>query len=167
MGVRVPSWANTLFYIKKIMTLLQKIQDDWKEAMKNKDEIKKLILNFILAQVKNKKIELQKDLEDTDIVALIKKEIKQIGETIGFLEKADKQEELAIEKQKKLLLEFYLPATLSLEQTTEIINWLITELWITDIAKQRWMIMKEIMAKYKWEIDGSMVNEVINSKLAG
>lgn len=104
------------------MTLLQKIQDDRKEAMKNKDEIKKLILNFFLAQVKNKKIELQKDLEDADIVALIKKEIKQIGETIGFLEKADKQEELEIEKQKKLLLEFYLPATLSLEQTTEIIN---------------------------------------------
>lgn len=149
------------------MTLLEKIQADWKEAMKNKDEVKKIILNFILAQVKNKKIELQKEPEEADIIALIKKEIKQIGETIGFLEKADKQEELEIEQQKKSLLEFYLPATLSLEKTAEIIDGIITELWITELAKQRWMVMKEIMARYKWEIDGSLVNEVINSKLAG
>ena len=64
------------------MNLLERITYDYKEAMKQKDEIKKLVLNLILAKIKNKKIELQKDLEDIDIVAIIKKEVKEILETI-------------------------------------------------------------------------------------
>jgi uncharacterized protein YqeY len=50
--------------------------------MLSKEEPKKTVLNTIIARVKNKKIELQKDLEDTDIVQLIKKEIKEIAETM-------------------------------------------------------------------------------------
>jgi hypothetical protein len=42
---------------------------------------------------------------------------------------------------------------------------LISELGITDLAKQRWLIMKEIKAKYGEEVDGSIANDVINSML--
>jgi uncharacterized protein YqeY len=72
------------------MTLLERLTNDYKEAMKARDGVKKSVLNFVLAQVKNKKIEIQKELEDIDIIGLIKKEIKMIMETIGFLEKSDK-----------------------------------------------------------------------------
>jgi len=147
------------------MSLLEQILADYKQAMLSKEEPKKTVLNTIIARVKNKKIELQKDLEDADIVQLIKKEIKEIAETMWFLEKANRLEDFEIEKQKKLLLEFYLPMTMSAEQTKDLINSLITELNITDLAKQRWILMKELMAKYKWQIDWSLVNEVINSML--
>jgi hypothetical protein len=60
------------------MSLLEQIQKDYIEAMKAKDTIKKSALNYILAQIKNKKIELQKELEDVDIVKILKKEIKAI-----------------------------------------------------------------------------------------
>ena len=55
---------------------------DYKEAMKEKNETKKTVLNLILAKIKNKKIELQKDLEDMDILAILKKEVKEILETM-------------------------------------------------------------------------------------
>jgi hypothetical protein len=64
------------------MTLLERITNDYKEAMKARDTVKKSVLNFVLAQAKNKKIEIQKELEDIDIIGLIKKEIKMILETI-------------------------------------------------------------------------------------
>jgi uncharacterized protein YqeY len=64
------------------MSLLEQILADYKQAMLSKEEPKKTVLNTIIARVKNKKIELQKDLEDTDIVQLIKKEIKEIAETM-------------------------------------------------------------------------------------
>lgn len=134
--------------------------------MRDKQELKKTVLNFLLAQIKYKKIELQKEIEDADIVPLIKKEIKQIAEAIWFLEKANKTEELEVERQKQALLEFYLPATMSAEQTETLIDWLITELGITDLAKQRWMVMKELMARHKSEIEPSLVNDIINKKLA-
>jgi hypothetical protein len=64
------------------MTLLERLTLDYKGAMKARDDVKKSVLNFVLAQIKNKKIEIQKDLEDIDIIGLIKKEIKMILETI-------------------------------------------------------------------------------------
>ncbi len=147
------------------MGLLEQIQKDYIEAMKAKDTVKKSALNYILAQIKNKKIELQKELEDIDIIKILKKEIKAIWETIWFLEQTDKKEELEEEKAKKLLLEFYLPQCKSKEETQTIIEWLISELGITELAKQRWQIMKEIKARYGEEVDWSIANWVINSML--
>jgi hypothetical protein len=105
--------------------------------MKAKNETKKTVLNLVIAKIKNKKIELQKDLEDADIIGIIKKEVKEILETIGFLEKANKLEDVEIERQKKLLLEFYVPATMTKEQTTDIVKKLMSEHNITDLRTQR------------------------------
>ncbi len=147
------------------MSLLDTIQKDYIQAMKDKNINKKSALNYILAQIKNKKIELKKELEDVDIIKILKKEIKAIWETIWFLEKTDKKEELEWEKEKKLLLEFYLPQCKSIEETKSIIEWLISELGITELAKQRWQVMKEIKARYWEEVDWSIANDVINSML--
>jgi uncharacterized protein YqeY len=150
------------------MSLLEQLTDDYKQAMKNKEEIKKLTLNYVLAQAKNKKIELQHDLTDDEIIALIKKEIKAINESLSFLEKAGNKAETIIEEnEKKAVLEAYLPATLSLEQTETLISSLIEKLDITDLKTQRGLLMKEIMAHHKSEIDGAVVNEIINTKISG
>ncbi|MBO4517241.1 GatB/YqeY domain-containing protein [bacterium] len=50
--------------------------------MKERNEVKKSALNYIIAQIKNKRIELQKELEDVDVIKILKKEIKAICETI-------------------------------------------------------------------------------------
>jgi len=147
------------------MVLLEKITEDYKQAMKDHEEVRKLALNYLLAQIKNKKIELRADLTDDDIISVIKKEIKSLNETLLFLEKANKSEEIVIENQKKRILESYLPAMLSKEQTESLINETITKLWITDLKTQRWMLMKELMWEHKSELDWSVVNDIINSKL--
>jgi len=144
------------------MTLLERLTNDYKEAMKVKDEIKKIVLNLVLAKIKNKKIELQKDLDDVDIITILKKEVKEISETLWFLEKANKSEDVEIEKQKKSFLEFYLPATMTKEQIVELIKKFIIDHNITDLRTQRGLLMKELMANHKSDIDGAMVNEVIN-----
>jgi len=135
------------------MLLLERLTYDYKEALKQRNEVKKSVLNFVLAKIKNKKIELQKDLEDADIIGILKKEVKEILETIGFLEKANKPDELEIERQKKLLLEFYLPATMNKEQTAELIDKFITDQNITDLKTQRGLLMKDLMANYKGQVD--------------
>ena len=147
------------------MTLLEKITEDYKQAMKNHEEVKKLALNYLLAQIKNKKIELRADPTDDDVIAVIKKEIKSLNETLLFLEKANKTDEISIETQKKEILESYLPAMLSREQTETLIDETIAKLWITDLKTQRWLLMKELMANHKSELDGALVNDIINSRL--
>lgn len=149
------------------MNLQERLFADYVQAMKEKDINKKNILNYVIAQIKNKKIEIQKDLEDLDVVKILKKEIKALWEAIWFLEKTNKTDELAEEKAKKILLEFYLPQTKSKEETKQIILWLIDELGITELAKQRWQIMWAIKSKYGEEIEWSVANDVINEMLIG
>jgi len=147
------------------MTLLEQITEDYKQAMKNHEEVKKLALNYLLAQIKNKKIELRADPTDDDVIAVIKKEIKSLNETLLFLEKANKTDEIAIETQKKEILQSYLPAMLSREQTESLIDETIAKLWITDLKTQRGLLMKELMAWHKSELDWAIVNDIINSRL--
>ena len=148
------------------MTLLERLTNDYKEAMKARDDVKKSVLNFVLAQAKNKKIDTQKDLEDADVMSLLKKEIKAITETVWFLEKAGKTEDIIIEQQKKAILEAYLPATMNREQTTELIKKLMAEHNIVDLKTQRGLLMKELMANHKSDIDAGLVNEIINEMVS-
>lgn len=148
------------------MTLLEKLTADYKESMKNKEETRKLILNYVLAQIKQKKIDMQQELSDDDIITLIRKEIKALCETISFLEKGNNQEELAIETEKKNILEQYLPQMLSREETWALLEKMVKELWITDLKTQRGMIMKAVKEQYKSVVDGAILNDLINEKLS-
>ena len=79
--------------------LQDKISADWKEAFKARQDIKKNALNYMIAQIKNKQIEAQKELQDDEVIALIKKEIKGRQESIEFLKKANKLEEVTVEEE--------------------------------------------------------------------
>lgn len=145
--------------------LYEKLTEDYKIAMKEKQETKKSALNFVLAQIKNKKIELQRDPNDDEVIVLLKKEVKSLNEALSFLEKADKPAELAEEQEKKAILESYLPAMLDKEATKKLIESLVSELQIADLKTGRGLLMKELMAKHKSELDGSLVNQIINEIL--
>ncbi len=145
--------------------LYEKILEDYKISMKEKQEVKKAALNYVLAQIKNKKIELQRDPNDDEIIAILKKEVKALNEAIGFLEKANKPEELAEEQEKKSIIESYLPQMLNREQTEKLIKEIIDKQGITDLKTGRWLLMKELMASHRSELDWSLVNEIINSML--
>jgi gatB/yqey domain protein len=145
--------------------MFEKIQNDYIQAMKNKETLKKSALNYLVAQIKNKKIELQRDPNDEEIISVIKKEVKSLNEAISFLEKANKPEELQEEKEKKLILENYLPATLNEEQTKSLIEAAIRNLNITDLKTQRGLLMKELMAAHKTELDPALLNSLINTML--
>ncbi len=133
--------------------------------MKEKQEVKKTALNFVLAQIKNKKIELQRDPNDDEIIAILKKEVKALNEAIWFLEKANKPEELSEEQEKKSIIEWYLPQMLDREHTKTLIDEIIQKQWITDLKTWRGILMKELMWAHRSELDWALVNEIINSML--
>ena len=145
--------------------MFEKIQKDYIQAMKDKETLRKSALNYLIAQIKNKKIELQRDPNDEEIISVIKKEVKSLNEAISFLEKANKPEELQEEKEKKLILESYLPATLDEEQTKALIVATISKLNITDLKTQRGLLMKELMSTHKAELNTALLNSLINTML--
>lgn len=147
------------------MSLFEDIQSDRKTAFKAKQTTKKEILWFVLAQCKNKKIDLQRDLEDEEVIKLIKKEIKTRREAIIFLEQSGKQDEVVSEKEKIWFLEVYVPKQLSKEQLHDIVNQKIAELNIQDINKEKWKLIWSIMKQYGPQADGRLLQEVLHSYL--
>ena len=143
------------------MKMIEKIMQDYKIAMKERQENRKIILNYLIAQIKNKKIEVQRELTDDEVLSLIRKEVKSLGEAILFLQKAGKIEDLRAEEEKKRLLESYLPQLLDKEATKSLIQKVISDLGLQDIQKQRGLLMKELMVKYRGELDPSVINEVL------
>ena len=143
------------------MKMIEKIMQDYKIAMKERQENKKIILNYLIAQIKNKKIEVQRELTDDEVLSLIRKEVKSLGEAILFLQKAGKLEDLRAEEEKKEALESYLPQLLDKEKTRNLIQKVISDLGLLDIQKQRGQLMKELMGKYRGELDPSVINEVL------
>lgn len=143
------------------MKMIEKIMQDYKIAMKERQENRKIILNYLIAQIKNKKIEVQRELTDDEVLSLIRKEVKSLGEAMLFLQKAGKLEDLRIEEEKKGVLERYLPQLLDKEATKNLIQKVISDLGLTDIQKQRGQLMKELMGKYRGELDPSVINEVL------
>lgn len=143
------------------MKMIEKIMQDYKIAMKERQENRKIILNYLIAQIKNKKIEVQRELTDDEVLSLIRKEVKSLGEAMLFLQKAGKIEDLRTEEEKKEVLESYLPQLLDKEKTRNLIQKVISDLGLLDIQKQRGQLMKELMGKYRGELDPSVINEVL------
>ena len=143
--------------------LQDKITSDWKDAFKARQDVKKNALNYMIAQIKNKQIEAQKELQDDEIIALIKKEIKWRQESIEFLKKANKLDEVVIEEEIVWYLSVYLPAMMPVEQLTELVKKIVSDQWISDFVKGRGEIVKAIMAEYRSVVDGRMLQEVIDA----
>lgn len=145
------------------MLLFDVLMNDYKDAFKAKDLIKKEILNYVIAQMKNKKIDERKELTDDDCIQIIKKEIKTRHESISYLEKVNDVESIEQETKKIKILQSYLPASMNYEQLHQLVLDKISELWIQDLSKEKWKIIGAIMAQYRSVIDWWMLNEIINS----
>lgn len=85
--------------------MIEQIMQDYKTAMKERQENRKLILNYLISQIKNKKIDLQRELTDEEVVNLIRKEVKSLHEGMLSLQKAGKRDELKTEEEKRKVLE--------------------------------------------------------------
>lgn len=141
--------------------MIEQIMQDYKIAMKERQENRKLILNYLISQIKNKKIDLQRELTDEEVVNLIRKEVKSLQEGMLFLQKAGKEDELKTEEERRKVLEWYLPQLMTKEQTKNLIQQIVVELGLIDLQKQKGVLMKEIMSKYRGSIDPELVNQVL------
>ncbi len=101
--------------------LRQKLQDDQIAALKSGDKTRLNVLRFILAQIKNKEIDKKSDLNDEEVLIVLRKVIKELKESVEAFEKGERKE-LAEDSKKQLeIASVYLPAEISdLELKTEV-----------------------------------------------
>lgn len=141
--------------------LLDQIQTDIASAMKVRDQAKVDCLRFLVGAAFNLAIEKGKDyqLTDSDVLAVITKQVKTHKESIGMFEQAKRADLVAKEQAELTILQGYLPAQLTEEEVRNKIKEIVSSHQGADFGT----IMKLAMAELKGKADGAMVAEIIKN----
>jgi uncharacterized protein YqeY len=147
------------------MSLKHRLQEDLKEGLRNRDERRKSVIRMALAAITNAEVEHEGDLDDADIVAVLRKEARRRGETIAELRGANRPDLLAAEEAELAILEQYLPRLMSREEIAQQARQVIAEVGATGMG-QLGTVMRQLMPKLKGRADGSAVNQVVRELLS-
>ena len=139
--------------------LKEKLMEDLKVSMRNKDEIRKNTVQMVRAAI----LQIEKDkgiqVEDDRILEIIAKEIKSKRDALKDFEKAERQDLIDQTNQEIEVLQQYLPKQLTREEIKLELEKIIVEIGATTM-KDMGAIMKEAKAKMGTSADGKTINEV-------
>jgi uncharacterized protein YqeY len=147
------------------MKLQERISEDLKTAMKARDAERVNTLRMVLAQLKDQRIALGKDLSDEEGVAVLMNAAKKRKEAIEIYAKSDRSDLLLKEKNELDIISSYLPAQLSAGEIEGIVVEIIAETGassLQDLGK----VMSQAMARLKGQADGKLVQQIVRNRLA-
>lgn len=144
--------------------LESKIQSDTLMAMKNSDKFKVSVLRMLKSAIQAEKINAKNELTDENIIAIIKKQVKQRTDSILEYEKYNRPDMVATLKQEIKILEEYLPKQLSEEETKEAVKKIMSN-YPDATIKDMWKIMKEASSSLGSVADMSEVSKLIRNSL--
>ncbi|MFH1631882.1 MAG: GatB/YqeY domain-containing protein [bacterium] len=148
------------------MSLADQIKADLTAAMKNKEPQTVSTLRLLTASIKNKAIELKKELEDAEVIAVIKSDVKKLQDALGDFTKAARDDLSDQAKTEIEILKKYLPPEMEPEKLEKIVRDKLDELDIKDMSGMG-KAMGSIMADVKDAVDGYRVKETIEKILKG
>ena len=152
------------------MSLRDKIDTNYKNALKSKDKIQISTYRLILSGIKdidisNRSGPNKKDTNDEDIKKLLKKMIKQRSESIDIYKKNNRNDLLEVEEKESEILSGYLPKQLSEEETKKICTQTVSKIGASSI-KDMGKVMGELKKQYADSLDfaiaGSLLKKLLN-----
>lgn len=145
------------------MSLKEVLMEDMKDAMRNKNVIKKNTVTMVRAAIQRKEVDERIDLSDDAILDIIEKQLKEKKMAIDEFKKGHRQDlvDLTLEEIEFLLK--YLPEQLSEDEIEKIVIETIEEVNAQSM-KDIGLIMKAVMPKVKGRTDGNTVNKIIKKR---
>ena len=142
----------------------EKLMEDLKTAMKNKDIVKKNTIQMIRAAILQTEKDKQIELDDNNILEIINKQVKQKNDALEQFKKADRQDLVEQTELEINILKEYLPKQLSKEEVEQIVIDLSRTLGISDM-KGMGTLIKSAKAKIGAGSDGKTISEVVKKVL--
>jgi uncharacterized protein len=147
------------------MALIETINSDLKQALKDREEQRVSTLRMLSAALKNKKIELQHELEDTDVLAVVKTQVKQLKDSLASFEEGGRADLIEKAKAELEILEKFMPEAMSSDELEAIVKGVIEEVDATsksDMGK----VMGLAMGKVAGKADGGDVKKMVDQLLS-
>jgi len=149
----------------KTMEIQKRIENDFKVALKSRDEVSKRTLRMVKASIKLVEVEKGHPLSEDEIQAILQKEIKSLRELISDAEKAGRDDLIAETEPEILILEKYTPQPLSDDEIDEMAKVAIAEVETTS-PQEMGKVMKVLMPRVKGRADGSKVSAAVRELLS-
>ena len=144
--------------------LKEKLEADLRQAMKDRDNVKRSVLRLLLAAIKNAEIAKRGSLDNPDILGIVAREVKQRNESIEAFKQGDRQDLVAQEEAEMAVLKEYLPRQLSREEIIAEARQVIEEVGAQG-PRDKGKVMSRIMAQLKGKADGREINEIVTELL--
>jgi uncharacterized protein YqeY len=148
------------------MSIKDTITEDMKSAMRAKESERLLTIRSLQAAMKQKEVDERITLDDTQIIAIIDKLVKQRKDSITAFEAGGRQDLADKEKAEMAILQVYLPQRMSAEEVAAAVKAIVTELGASgpgDMGK----VMGAVKAKLAGKADMGQVSAAVKSALAG
>jgi hypothetical protein len=148
------------------MSLKERITDDMKAAMRAKDSERLGAIRMLTAAIKQKEVDDRVELDDTGVIAIVDKLIKQRKDSIEAFQKAARQDLADKEAAEMAVLQVYLPARLSADEVAAEVRAIVAELGASgpgDMGK----VMGAVKARLAGKADMGQVSAAVKAALAG
>ncbi|MDT8861792.1 GatB/YqeY domain-containing protein [Alkalihalobacillus sp. MEB130] len=147
------------------MNLLERLNQDMKNAMKNKEKDRLSVIRMVKSSLQNEKYKLGRELTDDDSLTVLNRELKQRKDSLHEFEQANREDLASKLRDEIVVLEDYMPEQLSEEEVAQIVQETIEEVGAStkgDMGK----VMGAIMPKVKGKADGGLVNRLVQQHLS-
>ena len=145
------------------MSLLDRINDDVKTAMKEQQVAALSTLRMLKAALKNRQIELMRNLEDADVTGVLQTQAKQLAEVVDGALKAGRAEMAEAAQAELAILKKYLPEAMKEEELEALVKETVGNMQVT--AKDMGKVIGAVMQQVKGRADGKVVQEIIKKIL--
>lgn len=144
--------------------MIDRLKADLKEAMRTGDRTRIDTIRMLLSQIQYARIELKREPGEEDLLVVMQRGVKTRREAVEQYEKGGRADLAAKERAEIAVIETYLPASMTADETSAAVDALLKELDIT-LKKDMGRAMKEFMARYRGRVDGKSVNALIAARL--
>jgi uncharacterized protein YqeY len=144
--------------------LKQKLQENLKQAMRNRDRLRSSVIRLIMAGIKNAEIAKREVLADADIMGIITKEVRQRKESILAFRQGNRQDLVDIEEAEMAILAEYLPEQMSREDIIAAVGNVIKEIGAQGL-QDKGKVMARLIPQLKGKADGRDINAVATELL--
>jgi hypothetical protein len=147
------------------MSLIAEIEDEIKESMRARDQLRTDTLRLTLTALRAAEKELGRPLKEDEELQVLQRERKRRGEAAEAFRAAGREEQAEDEEYELEILEEFMPEPMSEEEIEEIIDDVISEVGATNI-RDMGRVVAGVMHQVSGRADGSTVSQLVKEKLA-
>ena len=146
------------------MTMKSKLADDLKQAMRDKDTLRRDVVRYLRSEVRNQEIRDQKELDDAGVIQVLSRQAQQRRDSIEIYKEAGRHDLVDKEESELSVIAAYLPQQMTSEEITDLVRQVVADVGASgpgDMGK----VMGAIMPQVRGKAEGREVNAIVQQTL--